>query len=174
MESNHRPPHILEPGSWYHITASTYHKARLFEGDERKQLLRDLLQSKAEKFSVTLRAWVLLDDHYHLLCRFSEVSAMPKFIGEWHGASAHELNRLDGVKGRLVWKNYWDKCIRHEQALWAEFNYIHQNPVKHGYVKQMDEWDFSSYNFWLEKQGRQWMMDCLEQYPVVDFVEFTG
>ena len=170
MEPSHRPPHIAQTDSWYHITASTLHKAQLFEGDERKTLLRDILQSKIGKFSVTLRAWVLLDNHYHLLCRFAEAGVMPRFIGELHGASAHGLNRLDSMSGRSVWQNYWDKCVRNEQELWIGFNYIHQNPVKHGYVSQMEDWGFSSYKFWLEKQGSQWMMDCLAQHPVVDFV----
>lgn len=170
MEFNHRPPHMLKTDSWYHVTASTCHKARLFEGYERKNLLCDILQSKTEKFSVTLRAWVLLDNHYHLLCRFAEANVMPRFIGELHGASAHGLNRLDGVSRRSVWQNYWDRCIRSEQELWAGFNYIHQNPVKHGYVSQMHEWDFSSYQFWLEKQGEEWMVNGLAQYPIVDFI----
>ena len=170
MKSSHRPPHILQADSWYHITARTRNNAHLFEGRERKALLRNLLQRKTEKFSVTLRAWVLLDNHYHLLCRFTEANAMPRFVGELHGASAHGLNKLDGASRRSVWQSYWDRCIRNERELWLAFNYIHQNPLKHGYVSQMEQWDFSSYQFWLKKQGSEWMMGCLAQYPIVDFV----
>jgi len=99
MEFHHRPPH---PRVVKH----------LFEGDARKILLREVLQSKTKKFSVTLRAWVLLDNHYHLLCRFFEANVMSRFIGELHGASAHKLNQFDGVIRRSVWQNYWDKCIQ--------------------------------------------------------------
>lgn len=170
MEYRHRPPHLTQSDSWYHITASTLHKQRLFKGHERKTLLREVLQRKTEKFDVTLRAWVILDDHYHLLCCFPQADVMSRFIGELHGASAHGLNKLDALTMRSVWQNYWDRCVRDEHELWVGFNYIHQNPVKHGYVERIENWDFSSYRFWLEKRGSAWMTDCLAQYPVVDFL----
>ncbi len=170
METKHRPPHIKQKDNWYHITASTLNKQPFFKGRERKILLRETLQGKATKFDVTLRAWVILDNHYHLLCNFSEASIMPRFIGELHGASAHQLNALDGMRRRSVWQNYWDRCNRDERELWMGFNYIHQNPVKHGYVEKLEDWDFSSYGFWLEKRGSEWMGNCFAQYPVVDFL----
>jgi putative transposase len=51
------------------------------------------------------------------------------------------------------------------------FNYIHNNPVKHGYVNEMGDWDYSSYQYYLEKYGKEWMADVLAQYPVIDFTD---
>ncbi len=49
------------------------------------------------------------------------------------------------------------------------FNYIHQNAVKHGWVKNMGDYEFSTYKEYLEKNGTEWVEDCFEQYPIVDF-----
>ena len=48
------------------------------------------------------------------------------------------------------------------------FNYIHQNPVKHGFVERMSDYKFSSIHDWVKKAGKEWLTDCLRDYPVVD------
>ncbi len=68
---------------------------------------------------------------------------LSRFLGQLHGSSSRQLNLWDGVTGRQVWHNYWDTCIRSEEDMWQRFNYIHQNPVKHGYVQQIGDWPFS-------------------------------
>jgi len=70
-----------------------------------------------------------------------------------------------------VWHSYWDTCIRGENDYWRRFNYIHHNPVKHGYVSQIEDWSFSSYGYYLKHKGRDWLMDAFLQYPVVDLTD---
>ena len=43
-----------------------------------------------------------------------------------NSTTAHEVNQLDGVKGRKVWHNFWDKQITFENSYWARLNYVHQ------------------------------------------------
>jgi len=70
-----------------------------------------------------------------------------------------------------VWHNYWDTGIRTEADYWARFNYIHHNPVKHGYVPRTEDWLYSSYRYYLERKGEEWMTDALRRYPIVDFTD---
>ena len=63
--------------------------------------------------------------------------ARPQFV---------DLNRLDGQRGRQVWHNFWDTCILSETGYWTHFNYIHYNPVKHGYVPDPADWVHSSFS----------------------------
>ena len=73
--------------------------------------------------------------------------------------------------------DYWptsaavNDCIRTEADYWTRFNYIHHNPVKHGYVEQMEDWPFSSYRYYFENQGEEWLMDAFRQYPIIDFTD---
>ena len=41
--------------------------------------------------------------------------------------------------------------MRDEADLERHFDYIHYNPVKHGYVTKPEKWRFSSRQYWLEK-----------------------
>ena len=68
-----------------------------------------------------------------------------------------------------MWHNFWDTCILSETGYWTHFNYIHYNPVKHGYTNRLENWPFSSYRYYLEHKGEAWLMDAFERYPVIDF-----
>ena len=53
-------------------------------------------------------------------------------------------NREDGIPNRKVWYRFSDRGMRSEGHFFASINYIHANPVKHGYVEKATEWPWSS------------------------------
>jgi putative transposase len=112
-----------------------------------------------------------LDDHYHLLLKTRRGKDLSRFFGQLHGSTSRQINLWDVATGRQIWHNYWDTCIRTEADLWARFNYVHNNPVKHGYVRQLEDWPFSSYHYYLRTEGEEWLRDCWLRYPVIDYLE---
>jgi putative transposase len=168
----HHPPHIYLDDTWYMITGAVYQNRRLFQSEGYKEIVRDQLRKLVVEFGFRLAAWVILDNHYHLLIKSRVGASLPRFFGRLHGRTAFDLNRLDGARGRQVWHNYWDTCIRGEVDYWTRFNYIHHNPVKHGYVLRSEDWPFSSYHHYLRRNGQDWLTDAFRQYPVVDFADF--
>jgi putative transposase len=169
--SDHHPPHIYFDGTWYIVTAATLKHAPLLAGDDVKGILRDALKALVLEFRFVLLAWVILDDHYHLLLKTDRGQDLSRFFARLHGSTARQLNLRDRVTARQVWHNYWDTCIRTETGLWTRFNYIHNNPVKHGYVQEWADWAWSSYRFYLETRGEDWLLDCWRQHPVIDYVQ---
>lgn len=70
---------------------------------------------------------------------------MPKM--EYISASRHRKNE------RGIWqRRYWEHEIRNQQDLNAHIDYIHINPVKHGYVPRVADWPYSSFH-WYVRQG---------------------
>ena len=165
----HRPPHLLINESWYFITAHTVGKTPLLSKDEHKSIWLSSFITLQNRFEVNVSAWVLLDNHYHFLSYFQDAKIIPKFIQQLHGSTSFKLNQYDGVHGREVWYSYWDRCVRDENDLWTKFNYIHYNPVKHGYAEKPEDWKFSSYLDILKKEGEEWVDDCWERFPVVEY-----
>ena len=43
-------------------------------------------------------------------------------------------------------RRYWEHTIRDENELNNHINYIHYNPVKHGYAKSVNDWEFSTFH----------------------------
>ncbi len=169
ITDKHRPPHIYLDNTNYFITIGTFRKSRLFNNDIKKQFIKSALDSAIKKFGYILHAWVILDNHFHILIKALRGELLPRFIGSVTGKSAIELNKLDKISGRQCWYQYWDRCIRNEADFWRRMNYTHYNPVKHSYVSLMGEYLFSSYRDYLGEQGQRWIDNCFEKYSVIDF-----
>ena len=142
--SNHRhhPPHIYLNDAWYMLTASTLNYKPCMASDQAKILVRDKLKELVTEFGMTLMAWVILNNHYHLLLKTKAGKDLTRFFQLLHGSTSYQINLWDKTQDRQVWHNYWDTGIRSETDFWKRFNYIHHNPVKHGYVQHMAEWPY--------------------------------
>jgi hypothetical protein len=46
----------------------------------------------------------------------------------------------------------WEHALRDEEDYAKHFDYIHYNPVKHGYVESVQDWPYSTFHRWV-KQG---------------------
>ena len=166
--SYHNPLHLRLDNQIYWISASTWERKKIFS-NSRKPIWVEVLKNLSKDPNRKLIAWVLLSNHYHLLIYLETEPGPSQFIKILHGTSSFLLNKEDRIRDRKVWYQYWDKCIRNEKDLYTRFNYIHNNPVKHSYVKSMDDYEYSSYNYYLNEFGSDWMQDVLESYPVIDF-----
>jgi len=63
------------------------------------------------------------------------------------------------------WYQYTDHVIRSERDYYMHLNYIHQNCVKHGLVKNMWEYPFSS----IHEYDKALIQDSFTKYPIIDF-----
>jgi putative transposase len=133
-------------------------------------LLLDSLKAGFRDNGYVLNAWAILDNHYHIEFKVKEANMLSKIINQVHGRLSYLFNKMDDEPGRKIFQNYWDTCIREEKDLWTRFNYIHHNPVKHGYCKKMQDYSFSSFGYYLEEKGREWVDDCFSKYPIIDFM----
>ena len=205
----HRPKHIYLDDKIYFITGRTYEKVGYFYDDKRKELLKRVLVECIKRFDIKIFAWVILDNHYHILFKpgnkfrsaqfvnpykknvkmrgtnyprkrndeMSETNFVNRyqlieFIRKLHKDSSRIINKLDNKKGRKIWYQYWDHCIRDEKDFYKHFNYIHNNPIKHRKVKNINElknYKYSSFNSWIKKKSREWINSSFELYPIHDF-----
>ena len=54
-------------------------------------------------------------------------------------------------KERGVWqRRFWEHTIEDDDDFDAHFDYLHYNPVKHGYVQSPSDWEYSSFHRWVK------------------------
>ncbi len=150
---NHRPPHLLIDNTWYFITAHVVSKWDILQHPGHKETWIKTLQDLSELHNLRIMAWVVLNNHYHLLILFNNAKILPGFINQLHGRTSYQFNKIEICRGRKVWYSYWDSLIRGEKDFWTRFNYIHYNPVKHQLVQKPEDWQYSSYKIYLKKKG---------------------
>ena len=58
--------------------------------------------------------------------------------------------------------------MRSESHYYATMNYIHNNPVKHGYATLWTDWPFSSVHGYLGVKGG-WLVNVWRSYPLLNY-----
>jgi putative transposase len=179
----HRPPHPIQNQSFYLLTAACYEHQCHINSEERRKRLLDLLFERFVDVGIELRGWVILPNHYHVLVYLGAMSEggkdlspystqykpLEKALKHVHGATSRQWNLEDNTVGRKVWYAYSDRAIRSERHYYTTLNYIHYNPVKHGWSESPYDWSYSSVHWYLEQQGREWLRDSWVKYPVQDY-----
>jgi putative transposase len=148
----HAPPHWLFGPGTYFVTASTFHKRHRFDSPEKLDAVMNLLIGTATEFEWNLRAWALFSNHYHFLAKSPEdgSESLRTWLKEFHRRSAIRVNEIEGVEGRRVWMNFRETLITHQTSYMARLNYVNQNPVRHGLVKDATHYRWCSAG-WFEK-----------------------
>lgn len=169
QSSPHRPIHIYADETYYFITARTVESQKLLDTNEKLKLLFNQIGRALKECSLTIQSWVILPNHYQLQLKTSKGGNLQNFFNLVHGRSSYLLNRIDGQKGRRVWYQYWDWCLRSERDFWMHVNYNHYNPKKHGYIDDPFQWPFSSIHQYVKLFSFEGVNEMFTKYPVSEF-----
>ena len=116
MSWPHAPAHHFAFGDTFFITGVTHHKQQLYQSAAALDELQVLLFAKAHQHECELQAWSLLTNHYHLIAR-GDGERVRRMVTRFHTEAAIALNRRDGVKGRQVWFQFWDKTLTFDSVV---------------------------------------------------------
>lgn len=162
------PPHFGEEGATYLLSAACWNHQPILNTPERRDEWLGVLLGIEDALDADLRAWVVLPNHYHLLVCVP-LPAFKTWIKRWHNGKAAQWNREDKTPGRAVWYRFRDDAIRSERNYYSAINYIHANPVKHGYVQKSQDWKWSSSNEYEKKIGLGTLRNWWREHPCDDF-----
>jgi putative transposase len=122
-----------------------------------------------------LVAGVLLPDHAHLVITLpsgdtdfsTRIGALKaRFTHQWLSAGGPETPQStsrERQEYRGVWqKRFWEHVVRDEDDLAACCDYVHYNPVKHGYVACPHLWEWTTFHRWVRERRYEadWCCAC--------------
>ena len=166
----HAPPHPLRGSGRYLITAANFEHRHIMDTPERRTDFEARLLEALNGIGAETYAWVVLSNHYHMLIRVSTLNDVSSCLKQLHGKTSYEWNQEDSQTGqRRVWYKFTDRKIRDDDHFYKALNYIHFNPVKHGYVQSAYDWHWSSLQNYFESRGRQWLVDTWQNHQPDDF-----
>jgi putative transposase len=127
----------------YHIMLRGANRQEIFHDDEDCLKFLDLLHFYKIKTEVGIYSWCLMSNHVHLLIREGneDISATMKRIGVSYVSYYNWKYR---TSGHLFQDRFKSENVENIQYLLTVVRYIHQNPLKAGMVKRVDEWRWSS------------------------------
>lgn len=161
---------IKEPQQPHFVTLTVLHWIPVFTRQETVNILLDSLRFLSTD-GLKVYAWVVLENHCHLVLQSPQLD---KDIARFKSFTAKKLieylqeNQVKTILDQLAFykkahKNertfqFWQegvhaKLIQGEQMMRQKTEYIHQNPVKRGYVDEAVHWRYSSARDYLGMSG---------------------
>ena len=146
-------------GGIYFFTVVTYGRLPIFSDGRARDILNEVWLNTCSRFPFETIAVCLLPDHLHCIWKLPEGDAdyskrwrviKEKFtkrylreIGPGEGRNPSRLMRNEAA----IWqRRFWEHTIDDEEDLDTHVDYIHYNPVKHGYVDRVENWQWSSFH----------------------------
>ena len=149
----------LEPGKYYHIYNRAIDGNTLFFNQENYHYF-------IQKYSIYLCdsvdtfAYCLLKNHFHFLIRIKDFSKsngnfedglhsperiVSKKFADLFNSYTKSINKSENRTGGLFETPFKRIEVRDDSYFTKLIGYIHNNPVKHGIVKNIEDYPYSSY-----------------------------
>jgi putative transposase len=155
-------------GGTYFFTVVTEKRQKILCLPKNVSLLRYAFGYVMQKHPFIIDAVVILPDHLHCIWTLPENDH--DFSTRWRLIKSYFSHKCETIspenisvsrkkkKQRAIWQyRFWEHLIRDEIDFQNHVEYIHYNPVKHGFVTAPKDWEYSSFH----RAVRQGMYDMM-------------
>ncbi|MHB8074642.1 REP-associated tyrosine transposase [Desulfosporosinus fructosivorans] len=134
----------------YHVMLRGIDKRDLFLKDSEYQKFIDYIQKAKDKCEFTIYAYCLMTNHIHLLIKTqTETQDVGDIVRRITVGYAQYHNFQNGRTGHLFQNRFRSEIIDNDAYFLEVLRYIHQNPLKAGMVKNIEDYQWSSINAYL-------------------------
>jgi putative transposase len=154
---------ITEPSQPHFLTCTVVAWLAVFTRPQTVQIVLDSWKFLQESGRIKLYGYVILENHFHLVAQAED---LVKEIGDFKSYTARRIidylreqgaktllqelefyklrHRGDSQKYQLWQEGSHPQLIQGEEMLRQKIEYMHNNPVKRGYVDDPVHWRYSS------------------------------
>ncbi len=137
--SNYRR-HYVPGGTWFFTVKLQNRRSDLLT--RHIDTLRAATQCVKRRKPFLINAWVILPEHMHCIWTLPENDT--DYSGRWRDIKK-TFTRVLEMSG--IWQpRFWEHTIRDDNDLRQHTDYIHINPLKHGYVTRVKAWPYSTFH----------------------------
>jgi len=139
------------------------------EKEHIKQIFIDTIRRTQEKYKFELTAYVVMENHFHLVLRTVEGGETISRIMQYIKARfAERFNRMNSRIGPFWNERFRDIIVEHQESpldyfLWLLWH-IAWNPVRKGTAKSPESYPFSSINCYLREISDSKLKITLHEY----------
>lgn len=135
-------------GAIYHVTARGNNRQIIFNDEFDKMYYLSLLRYYKDKYECELYAYVLMDNHVHLLIAVAD-QPLAKFMQGVQQCYTQYYNHKYSHVGHVFQQRYNAEICADDSYLLSVVRYIHNNPIKAKIVDRVD-YPWSSHKYYLK------------------------
>ncbi len=123
-------------------------------------ILRDVVRRVRERHPFHIDGWVVLPDHMHCIWTLpkgdDDYAKRIRLVKTLFSKEMPKTERRSSVRQRKgergIWqRRYWEHTIRDERDYATHMDYLHYNPVKHGYADKVMDWPYSTFKHHVQR-----------------------
>jgi REP element-mobilizing transposase RayT len=153
-----RKPRIEFEGAFYHVITRGNQQQTTFKERDDFQKYMEILSSYKRRFNFLLYAYILMNNHVHLLIETVQ-TPLSKILQGINQSYTMYFNRKYKTSGHLFQGRYKAILCDRDEYLLALIKYIHHNPVRAKKVERPDEYEWSSYRHYAQRQQQTGIVD---------------
>jgi putative transposase len=145
-----RKPRIEFEGAFYHVITRGNQRQKVFKDRDDFLKYLNILSDYRIRYKYFLYAFILMNNHVHLLIETQEVP-LSKILQGINQSYTTYFNRKYKTVGHLFQGRYKTILCDRDECLLSLVKYIHLNPVRAKIVKTPDEYQWSSHHNYIKK-----------------------
>lgn len=150
----------------HHITQRGNNRQDVFFLDDDRNVYLQLLKQQADKYSLEIVGYCLMNNHVHLVVIPHAEDSLAKAIGRTHFRYSQYINRFHRRSGHL-WRGRFYSCALDQRHFWLAMKYIELNPVRAGVCRKPWRYQFSSSAAHVDPKGRSDVLNLSHWYDMI-------
>jgi len=130
-------------GAVYHVGSRTNNKICVFDTALGRRIMLSSIEDAKEKYIFKLHNFCIMPNHFHLLISPENGTNLSKIMQWIKTHSAKRWNYYNNFSDHLWGERFFSRPITNMEEYVVASDYIDQNPVKAGLVKNAYEWEAS-------------------------------
>lgn len=139
-----RPPRVQYEDAFYHITSRGNARAKIYLDDFDREMFLDIVGKAFDRFGFIIHAFVLMDNHYHLLMQTPNAN-LSSIMRHINGLYTQAFNRRHKRVGHVFQGRYKSIIVDKDAHYLELIRYIHLNPWRAKIVKSLEQFRYSSH-----------------------------
>jgi putative transposase len=140
-----RQPRLALPGYPHHVIQRGNNRQPIVLDETDRRMLYNLWLEESQRHKVAVNAYVLLDNHFHMLLTPPSDEAMSLMMQSVGRSYVRYFNKRHNRSGTLWEGRYKSSLIDSEAYLLTCMAYIDLNPVRAGLAESAGDFSWSSY-----------------------------
>jgi REP element-mobilizing transposase RayT len=125
----------------FFVTFCTYGRRKLLASDAVHAAFVAFATQAHARHNIAVGRYVIMPDHVHFFVCGPDDFELGRWIGMLKQHLAKQIEHSGGTS--VVWqRGFFDHLLRSDESYAQKWNYVRENPVRAGLVKNADDWPY--------------------------------
>lgn len=164
-----RSKRVLYDGAVYHIVQRGHNKDMLFKNPGNYKVFKEMIRKYKKRFIFDIYHYCFMPNHIHMLLKVERGEDLPRTLQGITQSYSFYYRMPYNYSGYVYQNRYKSFLIEDDSYLLECGRYIERNPLRADLVKDLSQYDWSSYNFYAKGK----FDDVITMNPLYEYLGAT-